>query len=199
MNFKSLKQSYYHRVAVGPFEGNTSVLVGSDIVLHLPVLEYYASLCDHVTEFGTRGGESTVALISGCKGQVCSFDIQKSEIVDVLSSTKLPCESWRFFELDTGATQGSEVVGPTDMLFIDTLHTYDHVTKELSIHGRKATKYLAFHDTFTCGDRDISGYNPYAKGILPAIHEFLERFPGEYRTAYKTDVCNGLWILEKLY
>lgn len=197
MNFDSLKQDRYHHVACGPFEKNTSMLVGSDIVLHLPVLEYYASLCEHVTEFGVRDGHSTIALIAGCKGQVASYDIQRSNVVDVLEKMDLPCK-WSFRELDTGDPWGGLLVEPTEMLFIDTLHIYGHVKKELAIHGRKATKFLAFHDTFTCGERDLSGPNPNAIGILPAIREFLSCHPGEYETVYRTDVCNGLWILKRI-
>lgn len=196
MNFESLKQNCYHRVAVGPFEGNTAVVVGSDIVLHLPVLEYYASLSETVVEFGVREGQSTIALIAGCPGKVTSFDIQKSPIVTRLQFMPLPC-NWEFHELDTGSDKVADQVPECDMLFVDTLHTYDHVIKELFLHGRKAKKFLAFHDTFTCGERDLSGPNPNARGILPAIQEFLDTFPGEYETVYRTNSCNGLWVLKR--
>jgi cephalosporin hydroxylase len=196
MNFESLKQNCYHRVAVGPFEGNTSVVVGSDIVLHLPVLEYYASLCETVVEFGVREGQSTVALLSGRPKKVLSFDIERSPIVTRLLHMQLPCE-WGFQQLDTGSAEVADQVPECDMLFVDTLHTYDHVTKELFLHGRKAKKFLAFHDTYTCGERDLSGPNPNAKGILPAINEFMDVFPGEYETAFITNACNGLWIIKR--
>ncbi len=196
MNLDSLKHDFYHRIAAGPFEGNVSLLTTSDIVLHLPVLEYYASLCEHVTEFGVREGHSTVALISGCRGKVRSYDIIRSGIVDVLEQLKLPCD-WRFEELDTGSSPG-DAVGETDMLFIDTLHTYEHVKKELAIHGRKARKFLVFHDTFTCGEWDISGPDKNVRGILPAIGEFLSDYQGEYETRYRSDCCSGLWVLGRL-
>lgn len=197
MNFNSLKQDFYHRVAVGPFEANTSMVVGSDIVLHLPVLEYYASLCDTVVEFGVREGQSTVALIAGCRGSVKSFDVQRSDIVSFLQDTTLPC-SWSFTQLDTGDPAVSDLVPEADMFFIDTLHIYEHVVKELAIHGRKAKRFVAFHDTHTCGERDISGPNPNAIGITPAIEEFLASHHEEYRTVYKTSACNGLWIIERV-
>ena len=37
----------------------------SDISAHLPLLEYLASKCIHITEFGTRDGFSTCAFMSG--------------------------------------------------------------------------------------------------------------------------------------
>lgn len=194
-HFHALKQSMYHRVAVGPFEAPTHSLVGSDIVLHLPVLEYYASLCRHVTEFGTREGCSTVALLAGCRGEVHSYDIEVTPAKAVLGAMDLPCK-WEFHVGDTGSPDTP--VAETDMLFVDTLHTYEHVKKELAHHGRKARRFLAFHDTFTCGERDLSGPDPNALGILPAIREFLAPYPSEYRTVYRTDVNNGLWVLERV-
>jgi len=193
-DFNALKQSFYHKVAVGPFETSTYTLVGSDIVLHLPVLEYYASLCDHVTELGTREGQSTVALVAGCKGEVHSYDICRSAFVDMFEGMNKPSR-WFFHQGDT--TDPTLGITDTDMLFVDTLHTYDHVTKELALWWRKARKFLAFHDTFTCGQFDLSGPDPHAKGILPAIEEFLAYYPDEYETVYRTDCNDGLWVLKR--
>lgn len=197
MNFADLKEDLYHKIACGPHSPPVDAALASDIVLHLPVLEYYASLCESVVEFGVRDGNSTVALIAGCKGRVDSFDIRPSGEVDVLRHMALPCSAWRFHLLDTGSSDMANRVPEADLFFIDTLHTYDHVSKELALHGRKARKYLVFHDTSTCGDYDVSGDIPSAKGILPAIEEFLSRHPGEYETVYRTDACNGLWVLER--
>jgi hypothetical protein len=192
MDLKDLKASFYHRVAAGPHEPPTREVVGSDIVLHLPVLEYYASQCDHVTELGVREGCSTVALVAGCKGEVHSYDIEDSPITAVLGGMELPCR-WQFHK---GNTADPDLGIPeTDFIFFDTLHTYVHLSKELDLWGRKARKYLGFHDTFTCGERDASGPNPNARGILPAVQEFLDAYPGEYETVYRTETCNGLWVL----
>lgn len=193
-DFNALHQSYLHCVAVGPFEMPTHTFVGSDIVLHLPVLQFFASLCEHVTEFGTRDGHSTTALIAGSRREVHSYDISRSPIVGVLESLTLPC-SWEFHRGDTSDV--SLGVQETDLLFIDTLHTYVHVKKELALWGRKARKFLAFHDTFTCGQVDLSGPDPRAKGILPAIEEFLAQYHGEYSTVFRTNHNNGLWVLAR--
>lgn len=194
-DFFVLKQSHLHRVSSGPFELKATELIPSDIVLHLPVLEYYASLCDHVTEFGVRDGSSTVALISGCPGEVVSYDIEHTPIVDKLKKMFLPCRSWTFHRADTG--NPNLHIAETDLLFIDTLHTYDHVSKELALHGRKARKFLVFHDTYTCGETDLSGPDPTVRGIGPAIWEFTEDYHGEYETVYKTNANNGLLVLAR--
>jgi hypothetical protein len=192
--FKALKQNYYHRVACGPFEQPTTQLVPSDIVLHLPVLEFFASRCRHVTEFGVRDGHSTVALVAGCRGKVVSYDIVETPVVYLLRGMALPCE-WDFRRADTGSPDLA--IDPTDMIFFDTLHTREHLAKELRLHAGKAARYLAFHDTYTCGRYDLSGPDPRAEGILPAIEEFLAARPGQYRVAYETTVNNGLIVYER--
>ncbi len=194
-SFEELRNDYYHRVAIAPDEPYPTRLFYSDIVLHLPVLEYYASLCEHVTEFGVREGCSTTALIAGCKGVVNSYDIETSPVVSLLSRTRLPCARWEFRQQNTVAP--GFIIPPTDFLFIDTLHTFDHVRQELAIHGRQAGKYLGFHDTYTCGELDKSGPDQNAPGILPAIYTFLAQYLNEYKTVYRTNVNNGLWILSR--
>ena len=37
----------------------------------------------------------------------------------------------------------------TDLLFIDTEHTYSQLLNELTLHGDKARKYIVLHDTAT--------------------------------------------------
>lgn len=192
--FKSLKDSYYHRVAIAPSEERTATLQYSDIVLHLPVLEWFASHCDTVVEFGVREAHSTVALLAGCRGVVRSYDCDESPMVGFLKSIALPCQ-WEFHVADTG--DPNLLIGRPDMLFIDTMHTYDHVSKELRNQGDKVRHYLAFHDTFTCGNQDMSGPDKSAKGIMPAIEEFREYSLSNWKTVYETTCNNGLLVLER--
>ena len=192
MNFESIKSNYYSRCPVP--EGRGRPQVYSDIVLHLPVLEYYASLCNHVTEFGVREAHSTIAFLSGAKSEVVSYDIQKTPMVEKLQMVDLPCK-WTFHVADTGDDSFPQKIAQTDLLFFDTLHTYDHLMKELRCVG-KVNKFLAFHDTETCGEFDKSGPNPKAKGILPAIKLFLS-INEEYEIVYQTKANNGLMILGK--
>jgi hypothetical protein len=203
MDFEELKQDYFHHVSAGPYEKTFGRGPGSDILFHLPVLEYYASRCEHITEFGVRSAFSTVALLSGLgKGNItkvngvpqrkvlCSWDIEASPMVRRLQSIQLPCE-WVFRQGDTGSPLSIE---ETDMIFFDTLHTHEHLSKELKHHGHKARWFLAFHDTFTCGERDVSGPNPNVRGILPAIYDYVGK---SWKCVYKTDWSNGLMIYER--
>lgn len=192
MNFVEYKESIFNRFPIT--YGSKEPRLGSDIVLALPIIEYYANKCKHVTEFGVREGHSTIALISGCKGKVCSYDIEKTPIVSYLeSSTDLPC-NWEFKIADTGSPELE--IEDTELLMFDTLHTYEHLTKELTNHGRKASRFLLFHDTFTCGDIDKSGHKQ--EGITRAIEEFMNKYNFEYKEVYRTEANNGFLILERV-
>jgi hypothetical protein len=162
----------------------------SNIVAHLPFLEFMASQCDHVTEFGVRDGFSTCALLSGCRGKVVTYDIQRYPVCDILEQLDLPC-AWEFHERST--VDESLVIEPTDLLFIDTLHTYDQAIKELALHADKARRYIVFHDTYTFGQRgNVKG----TKGLMIAITEFVAANPA-WRIAYHVNFNHGLTMLAR--
>jgi hypothetical protein len=171
--------------------------VVSDVVLHLPVLEWFASRCNVCCEFGVRDCGSTSALLAA-KRHLFSFDIEESPAVSMLKELTPP--NWTFTPLDTGDPDRAHLVPPCDLLFVDSLHTYGHVSKELRLHGRKARKFLAFHDTafYASGLKDLTGPNPEAVGILPAIGEFIAIW-GDYSTVFRTERNNGLWVLARNY
>ena len=149
----------------------------SDINEHLPLLRELASDCEHVTEFGMRGGVSTVALLAGQPKTLISWDINPYA---PLSATAL------FFVQHAGRTTFQPRVGntlefvtePTDMLFIDTLHTAKQLRDELVRHadrhyddnrrviGDRVRKYLAFHDTETFGMVGEDGSSPGLRAAL---------------------------------
>jgi hypothetical protein len=81
-----------------------------------------------------------------------------------------------------------------DMIFIDTLHTYEQLSAELRLHGNKARKYLAFHDTYTFGLKGEIG--PDNKGLLSAIIEFMINNPHWKFKVHKTN-NNGMTVLER--
>jgi hypothetical protein len=124
----------------------------SDINEHLPILKELASECEHVTEMGVRYCVSTWAFVEGLKkGKLVSIDIKHpTEFGGDLKSVKDRCtEKGIDFEFILGNTLEIEIE-PTDLLFIDTLHTAEQIEKELARHGDKARKYIAFHDTESC-------------------------------------------------
>lgn len=159
----------------------------SDIYQHLPLLRKLAGECKTVTEFGVRNGSSTRAwLVSDCK--LTSYDLylveSVSRLFDVAQQLGKDCT---YAAADTRTL----LIEPTDLLFIDTDHSYEQLSAELTRHHNKVNKYIVFHDTFTFATGPTD-----SPGLLPAIIEFMIQHP-EWRFKYHTVHNNGLTVLEK--
>lgn len=160
-----------------------------DIREHLPTLTKYADQCEHVTEMGFRIGTSFCALLLAQPRKLITYDIELpaepvQDLLNVAGDTQCV-----FHEASTLDVE----IEPTDMLFIDTLHTYTQLKKELELHGNKSKKYLMFHDTVTFGKRGEDGKEP---GLMDAIAEFCLINP-HWHVAKHDLNNNGLLILER--
>jgi len=155
----------------------------SDINEHLSTLVMYGKQVDHITEFGVRSGVSTVAFLHACPEQLISYDIN-------LCSIAVPKEyGFKFIQADVLNIEIEE----TELLFIDTYHTYEQLSQELSLHGDKSRFYLIFHDTETFGTCGEDGSLP---GLMVAIREFMFLHPWwTLARQYKNN--NGLTILKR--
>jgi hypothetical protein len=164
----------------------------SDINEHLPLLSFLAQQCDHVTEFGVRTGESTLAFLHGLRGKhdarLRSYDINDDYGV-FKAYAPLTKTNWVFA---TASTLTIPKIEPTDLLFIDTLHNFTQVSQELALHGDQAKRWIAFHDTQTFGTVGDDG----DEGIFKAISQFLGSRP-EWREVYHTHKNNGLTVIER--
>ncbi len=142
----------------------------SDIYQHLPTIYRYASLCRHVTEFGTRTGVSTLALLRAAPERLIAYDLYRLPEVDYLEKlARLQDVDFSFRQQDTRHVDPE----PTDLLFIDTHHTREQLEAELASAGPKVRSYLIFHDTETYGDKGQEG----GEGLWPAIAEFVRKNP----------------------
>jgi len=138
-----------------------------DICEHLDTLTELAKECQHITEMGFRYGASAAAFLKGKPKKLISYDLQIPDqcrqMFDAIKDTT-----------DVVLVQGNTlevIIEPTDMLFIDTLHTYEQLKKELKLHGHKARKYLVFHDTTTYGNKGEDGSR---LGLMDAINEYID-------------------------
>lgn len=164
----------------------------SDINEHLPTLRRLAEQCEDVTEFGTRGGVSTTALVAGLSRDLrprilCSIDINDCEE----AYRRLLPVSVCHIEFRQGNTLEIDIE-PTDLLFIDTLHTAAQVYAELVRHADKVRKYLVFHDTVTFGLIGEDGGPGLLDGILAWRGSSMEWTLVEY---YANN--NGLMVFER--
>jgi len=161
----------------------------TDINEHLPLLKDLAHLCNSIIEMGTRDGQSTRAFLT-TDASLKAYDLELDETVNNLFTiAKLQGKNVDYIKADVLQLEIPEV----DLLFIDTWHTYEQLSQELKLHGNKAKKYLAFHDTHTYG---VSGEGGSGNGLLPAIIEFVIVNPHWRFKIHRTN-NNGLTILER--
>lgn len=166
----------------------------SDIYEHIPVLRQLARQCSSVTEIGLRSLVSSWGIWLGLSE---SFQPHRSYLgIDLIS----PPEDRLFFAQRLVESAGISFqfweandmtidIEPTDMLFIDSLHTYCHLSYELEKFAPKVRKYIAMHDTSEpWGDTDDSEYkgnyleyppeiDRTKRGLWPAVEDFLQRHP----------------------
>ena len=167
--------------------------VPSDIFQHLPILKSYVEQCEYVIEFGVREIVSTWAMLAGNPKKMKSYDIEPpskwgGDIDSVYSGSKECGIDYEFIIGDTTRIEIDEC----DLLFIDTLHEYDQMKKELELHENKVKKFLIYHDTISYRTKGERG----GIGIYPAILEFLKDNSHWYIESEYTN-NNGFMILER--
>lgn len=184
---------------------NSKLTSPSDIHEHLPTLKRYAEQCEHITEMGVRWVTSTYAFMMGHPKTLISIDMVSVEdscrmfgvpLISTESLQELAKEEGIDYKFIVGDTRAIEIE-PTDLLFIDTLHNYNQLKQELSLHANKVSKYIILHDTTTFEHSgEIYGGLPPVKGLVPAIDEFLKD-NSEWKLLEKYTNNNGLTILGK--
>ncbi len=165
----------------------------SDINEHLITLRYYADQCQHVTELGVRKGVSTWAFLASMTKRLVSVDVNHPD--DFGGSLKELREAALEVMIDFTFILADDIsikIEETDLLFIDALHTYSHLTKELNLHSEKSRKWIILHDTIAYGVVGLDG----GEGIQKAINEFLEKHT-QWKIKEMYENNNGLTILER--
>lgn len=167
------------------FGFNHASYTKSDINEHIKTMHKYANECNHITEFGVRTGISTWAWLASRAQIVRCFDIDNvsKNLKHHYESAKETRKDFTFTCVNTIADKLE--IEETDLLFIDTNHTYDQCIKELKQHGKKVKKYLIFHDTTLCVE------------LNKAINEYLE-LDKTWKIKEVFTNNNGLTILERI-
>lgn len=184
---------------------NSLVSQPSDINEHLPTLKKYAEQCDHVTEMGVRYVVSTISLALGKPKKLISIDLFHPSQYGDMGRLNLVEEYSKQNQVDFKFILGNTLeidIEPTDLLFIDTLHKYGQLKKELERHSKNVKKYIIFHDTSTFEYKDegeyykTDGLSTEKVGLWPAIQEFIDTNP-EWSILERFTNNNGLTILHK--
>lgn len=164
----------------------------SDINEHLPTLKRYSEECDTIIEMGVRAIVSTWAFLEGNPKSLISYDLYHpshygSNLLPIVEqSAREKGIDYKFIQADVLTVEIPEC----DLLFIDTLHTYNQTKQELKLHSSKVKKYIIFHDTEAF--RYIGENNE--KGIWYAVEEFLaENKEWDIKEIYSNN--NGITII----
>ena len=165
----------------------------------LPTLKQYAKRCEKITELGTYDWNSTWAFIDADSvkklrcydvAQPAAFNRANGGYEDVVGACKENGIDFKFLQKSSLCAPCEE----TDLLFVDTEHTYEQVKKELELHAPLAKKYILFHDIVKYGEVDLFGETP---SINLAIEEFLQNSEGKkWKKIETVDTVAGEWPKE---
>jgi hypothetical protein len=194
------------------YEYNNNTL--SDINDHLPHLRRLAQDCSSVTEIGLRTMVSSWGILMGLAD---SEQLDRSYVgIDIRHPLEWSLQRAQILSEACGisfqfllANDMTIDIEDTDMLFIDTLHTYCHLTYELEKFSPKVRKYIAMHDTsepWGIYDESIysgnySEYPPHIsktkRGLWAAVADFLQSHP-EWILKERYFNNHGFTVLERI-
>ena len=147
-----------------------------DISEHLPILSMLVTefRLKQILELGTRNGNSTLSLLAAAKafgGKVFSIDIQPCELAQQRVVAAGLRDWWTFLHADDLGVPDSDIPEPTDLLFIDTRHTYNQLTAELKKYTPRlrADSWIAIHDYVSF------------PGMTKAVRDFIASRSGAVR------------------
>jgi predicted O-methyltransferase YrrM len=173
----------------------------SDIYMHMETLYKYAKKCENVAEFGVRNVVSSYAFANSHPKKLLCLDINDNEYVEMF---KKECEAENInMEFVVKSSLDYEFEEEYDLLFIDTLHSFDQLSKELEKHHSKIKKYIIFHDTIFWGNKNedpVTGEDTGERGenigLVPAIRNFLKKHK-EWKEVCTYTYNNGLTIIRR--
>ena len=201
----------------------------SDFHQHVSMVTELARQVTHMTEMGVRGGVSTNGWLYGL-ASAHSLDGKRRTYVGYDLDLR-PFVKWCNAAhqalcaregVDIQLHQGSVLdvdIEETELLFIDTLHVYGQLKRELAKHADKVTWRIALHDT-TVDWRDgeirrrwkqssiralrgrlwEGGWNQEDTdtGLMLAVHEFLDEYEGEWVLLDNWRHNNGFTIFQRI-
>jgi hypothetical protein len=186
----------------------------SDINQHLPILSSLSIQCYSVIEIGLGDMISTVGIIKGLSSpriknqSYLGIKINRpnkqieDKIKKITATLGIRYNVWLKNDLDTD-------IPTADMLFIDSIHTYCHLSYELEKFSPMIHKYIVMHDTSPPWDyKDDTTYNgnysEYPKhinrskrGLWPAVEDFLQKHP-EWVLEARYGNNHGLTVLKRV-
>ena len=169
--------------------------IPSDINEHLHTMNRYAASCSHITEMGVRDIVSTWSWLEAKPTKLVCYDVAlppQDRFNQVVEYTKQYNIDFVFHQADVLSVE----IEPTELLFIDTVHTHEQLISELRLHSGKVSKYIVLHDTEGFGEVGIDQYGKETLGLRYAVQEFLAENPN-WAIELEHKNCFGLTILKR--
>eukprot|EP00933_Yihiella_yeosuensis_P037890 TRINITY_DN31889_c0_g1_i1.p1 TRINITY_DN31889_c0_g1~~TRINITY_DN31889_c0_g1_i1.p1 ORF type:complete len:386 (-),score=29.84 TRINITY_DN31889_c0_g1_i1:267-1424(-) len=195
-----------------------------DIGGHLMFLRTLAAResTSRIVELGTRKGSSTMAFLLGLADQA---QLSGSEPTFKASTLELISYDVEVFRYANIFREVAEMLGvsyshriqssleaqipSTDILFIDTLHSYGQLRRELALHHHSVKNYIVLHDTETWADEvyheeeaQLRLLYPswpeedFNQGLRRGVDEFLQAH-SEWKVIFHFENDNGLTVLAR--
>ena len=186
----------------------------SDIHEHLGLLRLLAHQCASAVEIGVKGMGSTWGILKGLSEDTSEprsylgIDTGPHPAAVLRYAKKVAEECGIAFDV----LQVSELnadIGTTDLLFINSFHTYTHLMYELETFSPKVAKFIAlpytnipsayFNDPAYLGDYSEFPclYDPLKRGIWLAMEDFLKRHR-EWALYERRFNNNGFTVLRRV-
>ena len=187
----------------------------SDMFPYIPILCKFAQESCHITEMGIGPVQyelnSTWGLLYGLSLSSCASKTYIAyDIIDenyhILNAKEVATSEGIDLEFILANTIEIEIKN-TDLLFIDTDHRYQHLTKELTLHSPKVSKFIILHDTSGKYENwedwpydhefrgELKNY-PEKYGMWPAVIDFLNDNK-DWKLHQRFIEGNGLTILSR--
>lgn len=186
----------------------------SDIYEHVPVLRNLSQECSSVIEIGVRSMVSTWGLLLGlseCNSPhpyYLGIDISPPPPNSLAAAKRVSAGVG--IDFDFWVEDDMTIQIPfTELLFIDSLHTYCHLTYELENFSPYVSKYIVMHDTSppweNVDDSSYFGdyseypesYNRKKRGLWAAVEDFLAKNP-DWVLHKRLRNNHGLTILKRI-
>src|SRR4029078_1132257 len=122
------------------------------------------SECATVVEIGLRDMVSSWGLLKGLADNLSlhrsyiGIDVNYPDLSILNTASALAARHGIAFKFICANDMDIDIE-PTELLFIDSLHTYCHLSYELEKFSPQVSKYIALHDTSSpWGDKDDEAY-----------------------------------------
>ena len=172
----------------------------SDINEHLPLLKELAA-GKTILELGTRTGNSTIAFLAARPKRLVSVDLDFSRLDPQIPGAaiysgipfRMVQQDSREFLKSEDWYRSRQADEDFEVVFFDTIHTYEHLKAEIAQWSHKANERLIFHDTVSNGEIGEDGRHP---GLMAAINELVAM--GDWKIERHIEANNGLTVLARI-